>query len=192
VVVATSVFLGLTIYARYAGCDPLTSQKISKNDEIVAYYIMEIAENIPCLSGLFMAAIVSAAIRWTFKHFSFLDRYSLFSFQYHFVDIKVIYKDFISKFSRRQLSEKSAIFILKLIIVIEGVVSTSLVLLIEHLREIIPLSTRLSGMVRGPLVGLFTLGVLFPKINAKVLVTLQIDNNFSVHFRAHSMDLFVD
>jgi sodium-coupled monocarboxylate transporter 8/12 len=94
--------------------------------------------------------------------------------------------------SRRQFSEKSAVFILKLIIVIEGVVSTSLVLLIEHLGEIIPLSTRLSGMVHGPLLGLFTLGVLFPKINAKVLVTLQIDNNCSVHFRAHSMDLFVD
>jgi hypothetical protein len=98
VVVSTSVFLGLTIYARYAGCDPLTSQKISKNDEIVAYFIMEIAENIPCLSGLFMAAIVSAAIRWTFKHFSFLDRYSLFSFQYHFVDFKLTLWSYLQRF----------------------------------------------------------------------------------------------
>jgi hypothetical protein len=77
-------------------------------------------------------------------------------------------------------------------VVVEGVIITSLVLLIEHLGELIPLSNRLSGMVYGPLLGLFTLGVLFPKINAKVLVTLHIDNNFSVHFRAHSMELFAD
>jgi hypothetical protein len=77
-------------------------------------------------------------------------------------------------------------------VVVEGVIITSLVLLIEHLGELIPLSNRLSGMVYGPLLGLFTLGVLFPKINAKVLVTPHIDNNFSVHFRAHSMELFAD
>jgi hypothetical protein len=76
-------------------------------------------------------------------------------------------------------------------VVIEGVVITSLVLLIEHLGEIIPLSNRLTGMVYGPILGLFTLGVLFPKVNAKVLVTLHIDNYFYVSFRAHSMELFV-
>jgi Na+/proline symporter len=156
---------------------------------------MEIAENIPCLSGLFMASIVSAAIRWSFKHFSFLHTnpflFSTISSCLNSLS-GVIYKDFVSKLSRRQFTEQSAVFILKLIVVVEGVIITSLVLLIEHLGELIPLSNRLSGMVYGPLLGLFTLGVLFPKINAKVLVTLHIDNNFSVHFRAHSMELFAD
>jgi sodium-coupled monocarboxylate transporter 8/12 len=62
-VMTSNVFLGLTIYARYADCDPLSNHKITKRDEIVSYYIMDIAGNIPGLSGLFMAAIVSAAIR---------------------------------------------------------------------------------------------------------------------------------
>jgi sodium-coupled monocarboxylate transporter 8/12 len=62
-VLTSSVFLGLTIYARYADCDPLSNYKITKRDEIVSYYIMDIAGNIPGLSGLFMAGIVSAAIR---------------------------------------------------------------------------------------------------------------------------------
>jgi sodium-coupled monocarboxylate transporter 8/12 len=103
-----------------------------------------------------------------------------------------INKYFITERSRKQFTEDSADFILKLIVVIEGVVITSLVLLIEHLGEIIPLSNRVTGMVYGPILGLFTLGVLFPKVNAKVLVTLHIDNNFYVNFRAHSMELFVD
>jgi sodium-coupled monocarboxylate transporter 8/12 len=62
-IVSSSVFLGLTIYARYADCDPLLNHKITKNDELVSYYVMDIAGNIPGLSGLFMAAMVSAAIR---------------------------------------------------------------------------------------------------------------------------------
>ncbi|CAH1367543.1 unnamed protein product [Tenebrio molitor] len=152
-VMTSNVFLGLTIYARYADCDPLSIHKITKNDEIVSYYIMDIAGNIPGLSGLFMAAIVSAAISTISSTLNSLSG--------------VIYKDFISQFSRRQFTEKSAVFILKLIVVIEGVLCTSLVLLIEHLGQIVPLCISLSGIVNGPLLGLFTLGILFPKINAK-------------------------
>ncbi|CAH1367547.1 unnamed protein product, partial [Tenebrio molitor] len=152
-VLTSSVFLGLTIYARYADCDPLSNHKITKRDEIVSYYIMDIAGNIPGLSGLFMAGIVSAAISTISSTLNSLSG--------------VIYKDFISQFSKRQFTEKSAVFILKLIVVIEGVLCTSLVLLIEHLGQIIPLCISLSGIVNGPLLGLFTLGVLFPKVNAK-------------------------
>ncbi|CAH1367544.1 unnamed protein product, partial [Tenebrio molitor] len=152
-IVTLSVFLGLTIYARYADCDPLSTHNITKNDEIVSYYVMDIAGNIPCLSGLFMAAMVSAAISTISSTLNSLSG--------------VIYKDFISRFSRRQFTEKSAVFILKLIVVIEGVLCTSLVLLIEHLGQTFPLSVSLSGIINGPLLGLFTLGVLFPKINAK-------------------------
>jgi sodium-coupled monocarboxylate transporter 8/12 len=61
-------------------------------------------------------------------------------------------------------------------VVIEGVLCTSLVLLIEHLGQIVPLCISLSGIVNGPLLGLFTLGILFPKINAKVFIKIQIVN----------------
>jgi sodium-coupled monocarboxylate transporter 8/12 len=105
----------------------------------------------------------------------------------------VIYKDFISQFSKRQFTEKSAVFILKLIVVIEGVLCTSLVLLIEHLGQTFPLSVSLSGIINGPLLGLFTLGVLFPKINAKVFIKHHIDNMFFfLNFRVLSMEEFVD
>jgi sodium-coupled monocarboxylate transporter 8/12 len=140
---------------------------------------MDIAGNIPGLSGLFMAAIVSAAIRCNFNQFCFLDTNSfLFSTISSTLNSLsgVIYKDFISQFSRRQFTEKSAVFILKLIVVIEGVLCTSLVLLIEHLGQIVPLSISLSGIVCGPVLGLFTLGILFPKINAKVFIKIQIVN----------------
>jgi hypothetical protein len=49
---------------------------------------------------------------------------------------------------------------------------------VAHLEELIPLTIRLSGIVQGPLLGLFTLGVLFPKVNSKVGTNHNVDNTF--------------
>jgi Na+/proline symporter len=103
----------------------------------------------------------------------------------------VIYKDFISNLCTRQFTEKSAVLLLKLIVVIEGIFCNSLVLLVAHLEELIPLTIRLSGIVQGPLLGLFTLGVLFPKVNSKVGTNRNVDNTFFFYSRAPSLELFV-
>jgi sodium-coupled monocarboxylate transporter 8/12 len=56
-----------------------------------------------------------------------------------------------------------------MIVAINGIISTTLVLLMENLGEIIPLTISVTGMTAGPLMGIFTLGMLFPKANAKVI-----------------------
>jgi Na+/proline symporter len=103
----------------------------------------------------------------------------------------VIYKDFISNLCTRQFTEKSAVLILKLIVVIESILCNTLVLLVAHLEELIPLTIRLSGIVQEPLLGLFTLGVLFPKVNSKVGTNRNVDNTFFFNCRAPSLELFV-
>ncbi|RXG58700.1 Sodium-coupled monocarboxylate transporter 1, partial [Armadillidium vulgare] len=55
-------FCGLVIYATYAGCDPMTLGKIKKKDEIITYYVMDKLSLIPGLPGLFVAAIIGAAL----------------------------------------------------------------------------------------------------------------------------------
>jgi hypothetical protein len=39
------------------------SQAISRSDQLLAYYVMDIASAIPGLPGLFMAGIFSASLR---------------------------------------------------------------------------------------------------------------------------------
>jgi sodium-coupled monocarboxylate transporter 8/12 len=56
-----------------------------------------------------------------------------------------------------------------MIVAINGIISTTLVLLMENLGEIFPLTISVTGMTAGPLMGIFTLGMLFPKANAKVI-----------------------
>ena len=58
-----SIFTGLIMYARYASCDPLTSGKIQKQNQLLPFYVMEIARQIPGLSGLFISGIFSAGLR---------------------------------------------------------------------------------------------------------------------------------
>ena len=57
------VFVGLAVYAKYKECDPLASHMISKYDQIFPYFVTEIGASVPGISGLFIAAIWSAALR---------------------------------------------------------------------------------------------------------------------------------
>lgn len=59
-----SAFAGLLMYAKYADCDPFTTGQVSKNDQLLPYYVMDVAARIPGLSGLFIAGVVSAALRY--------------------------------------------------------------------------------------------------------------------------------
>lgn len=58
-----SVLIGMVIYAKYADCDPITAGLVSKPDQILPYYVMDVARRVPGLSGLFIAGIFSAALR---------------------------------------------------------------------------------------------------------------------------------
>ncbi|RZB39989.1 hypothetical protein BDFB_009426 [Asbolus verrucosus] len=56
------ILTGLTIYVIYADCDLLTTKIIETNDQLVPYYVMDVAKNIPGLAGLFTAGLFSAAL----------------------------------------------------------------------------------------------------------------------------------
>lgn len=66
-------------------------------------------------------------------------------------------------------TEQTASNIMKLITLIVGIVSVSLVFIVERLGTILELITTLGGATIGPLMGLFLLGIFFPFANRKVL-----------------------
>lgn len=59
-----SVLTGLIMYAKYADCDPFKTGEVKRNDQLLPYYVMDVARSIPGLSGLFIAGVVSAALRF--------------------------------------------------------------------------------------------------------------------------------
>lgn len=58
-----SCFSGLIMYTIYKDCDPFTSKKISRPDQILPYYVLDVARNIPGLPGLFVSGVCSTALR---------------------------------------------------------------------------------------------------------------------------------
>lgn len=58
-----SCFTGLLIFATYYDCDPVSTKQISKSDQLLPYYVMKIAHEIPGLAGMFISGVFSAALR---------------------------------------------------------------------------------------------------------------------------------
>jgi sodium-coupled monocarboxylate transporter 8/12 len=148
-----SVLTGFIMYAKYSDCDPFTTKQVTRNDQLLPYYVMDVAKNIPGLSGLFIAGITCAALSTLSATLNCLAG--------------TLYEDFISKLVSKETSQKTVSNILKLIVIATGAVCTSLVLIIEHLGGLLKLAISLGGITNGPLLAMFTMGMLFPKANSK-------------------------
>ncbi|KAF2901935.1 hypothetical protein ILUMI_04248 [Ignelater luminosus] len=148
-----STITGLIIYAKYSDCDLLLTKQISKHDQLLPYYVMDVAGHIPGLPGLFIAGIFSAGLSTLSTTLNTLSA--------------IIYSDFLSPFLPADITQKQTSNILKIIVVITGAICTSLVFVVEHMGGVLPLVVSFSGITGGPLLGLFCLGMLFPKANAK-------------------------
>lgn len=79
-----------------------------------------------------------------------------------------IYEDFVSPFMPKDITQKRVSNILKLIVFLTGIVSLALIFVVERLGGIFPLAISFAGFTGGPLLGIFTLGLLIPSANAKV------------------------
>lgn len=54
------------MYAKYSDCDPFTTGEVNRNDELLPYYVTDVAGNVPGLPGLFIAGVVSAGLRYAY------------------------------------------------------------------------------------------------------------------------------
>ncbi|KAK9502655.1 hypothetical protein O3M35_011381 [Rhynocoris fuscipes] len=146
-------FIGLIIYTKYKGCDPLTSKAISRADQILPLFVLDVAGHIRGFSGLFMAGVVCAAL-------------SSMSTALNTV-AGTIYEDFVEPMLSEKPTEKKASLIMKGIVILFGIICTFLVFICEHLGPLIELATGFVGMSVGTTLGVFLLGMFFPCANTK-------------------------
>lgn len=67
IVKVISVFTGLIIYAKYFDCDPFSTRQVTQRDQLLPYYVLDVAGKIPGLPGLFIAGVFCAALRYSKK-----------------------------------------------------------------------------------------------------------------------------
>lgn len=149
-----SVFTGLIMFAKYHDCDPFLTKAISRTDQTLPYYVMDVAGHLPGLPGLFLAGLVSAALATMSASLNTVSG--------------TIYEDFISPWiPDSPKKEAIAANIMKIIVLVTGAISVGLVFLVEQLGPVFQIALSTRGMTDGPLLGLFALGILVPWANTK-------------------------
>lgn len=148
-----SVYNGLLIFSKYHDCDPVYSGLVKKNDQIFAYYVLDVAQKIPGLPGLFVVGIFSAALSTMSTSMNTLSG--------------TIYDDFVKP--QFKFKESTASSVIKGMVVFIGILCLMLVFVVEKLGSVFSLAISVSGVTSGTLLGIFFLGMFSPKINAKVI-----------------------
>lgn len=151
----TSVFYGtgLVLYAFYqVHGDPLVAGKIQKADQILPYFVVnEMPHGIP---GLFIAAIYAASMSTISAGINSLTSASLV--------------DFYQRLWRRpDLSEKNQLNIARWLTFFYGALVIALAFLVERLGTLLEATNKVIGLIGGPLVGLFLMGILIPRATAR-------------------------
>ncbi|XP_075990715.1 sodium-coupled monocarboxylate transporter 2-like [Anticarsia gemmatalis] len=157
IIVSLCCYTGLVIYATFATCDPLSTGAIRKSDQLLPYFVMTITGSIPALPGIFMSGVFSAALSSMSTGLNSM--------------CGVIFEDLIRPAYNKPISERTASFIMKITVVIIGATCVALVFLVEHMGALIQAGKSLAGITAGSLLGLFSMGLFLPWINATGALT---------------------
>ncbi|KAM9465861.1 solute carrier family 5 member 6 isoform 1-T2 [Clarias gariepinus] len=152
-----SCLMGVVMFACYSRNSPLDKQYITSKDQMVLYFVMDMLQDIPGLPGLFVACLFSASLSTISSAFNSLATVTM--------------EDFIKPYYP-SLSEARATLMSKILAFSYGLLCLAMAYAV-HLMTSSVLQAALSifGIVGGPLLGLFCLGIFFPWANSTGAVT---------------------
>nr|CAD7452229.1 unnamed protein product [Timema tahoe] len=148
-------FAGLAIYSKYYNCDPLKSGRISSSDQLMPLFVGDTMREFPGLCGLFVAGIFSGSLSTVSSALNSLAAVTLEDY------LKPVYL----KIYKKSIPENRTGFISKLLALLYGLVCLAIAFTSEHLGGILQASLTIFGVVGGPLLGVFTLGMFCPCAN---------------------------
>jgi solute carrier family 5 (sodium-coupled monocarboxylate transporter), member 8/12 len=160
-----SCLTGLIMFAKYETCDPVSTKQIQKVDQILPFFVMEVASRIPGLPGIFIAGIFSAALSSMSTGLNTLAG--------------TIYEDFL-RHRYPNTTEKRVSDVMKLLVIVLGMLMLSLVFVVEQMGQVFRISIAVSGLTAGALLGLFTIGMLSRYVNTNGVIWGSIGSMLTV------------
>ena len=154
IMVTLVAFIGLTLYAYYVDCDPVTAGVVQKRDAVIPLFVLQqFSEKYPGVPGIFISCLFSGAL-------STLDSalHALASVTWE--EVK-----HLDRF--RGISDKTETMILRVLSVIFGFIATAMAFLCNNLGSLISAGGTLFGACMGPMFGYTLVSVLVPFINLK-------------------------
>lgn len=143
---------GLVMYARYHDCDPLLTKKVTETDQLLPLFVMDVLGNMPGVPGLFVSGIFSGALSTVSSGVNSLAAVTL--------------EDIIKRYIKKDMTERFSTNVTKAIAVSFGLVAIALVCGAQMMGNVLQAALSIFGIVGGPLLGVFTLGMFFPCANS--------------------------
>ncbi|MBN3295687.1 SC5A8 protein, partial [Amia calva] len=147
VTVSLAMLSGLTMYSIYIKCDPLTNGDVGAPDQLLPYLVMDILADFPGVPGLFVAAAYSGTLSTASSSINAL--------------VAVTVEDFIKPLCPN-MSEKHLTWLSMALSVFFGLLCIAMAAVSSLMGSILQAALSIFGMISGPLLGLFLLGIFFP------------------------------
>ncbi|XP_051876564.1 solute carrier family 5 member 6a [Pristis pectinata] len=151
IVLALGCLMGLVMYARYGENSPLQQGYVTASDQMVLYFVMDVLQDYPGLPGLFIACLFSGALSTISSAFSSLAAVTMADL------IKPYYPD---------MTESQATLISKCLALGYGLLCLGMAYIASLMGSVLQAALSIFGMIGGPLLGTFCLGMFFPMANS--------------------------
>ncbi|XP_072221312.1 solute carrier family 5 member 6 [Leuresthes tenuis] len=149
---ALSCVMGLVMFARYCGEDHSDKLGSSTRDAMVIHFVMDMLQGLPGLPGLFVACLFSAALSTISSAFNSLATVTM--------------EDLI-KPHFPSMTEARATLLSKALAMSYGLLCLAMAYLTHLMGDsVLQVALKIFGMVGGPILGLFCLGMFFPWANS--------------------------
>ncbi|CAH1250786.1 SLC5A8 [Branchiostoma lanceolatum] len=150
VIVSLASLCGLVMFALNKDCDPVTAEYLKTSDQLMPYTVMMLLSWLPGLPGLFVSAVFAGALSTMSSGLNSLAAVTL--------------EDFIKPF-KKDLSESQYTNISKVLVAFYGALMILLAWASSFMGAVLQAALGMFGMVGGPLLGVFSLGIFFPWAN---------------------------
>uniref|UniRef100_A0A3Q1IST5 Sodium-dependent multivitamin transporter n=1 Tax=Anabas testudineus TaxID=64144 RepID=A0A3Q1IST5_ANATE len=151
IVLCLGCLMGLVMFALYGEDSPLDKGYVKTKDQMVLYFVMDVFRELPGLPGLFVACLFSGALSTISSAFNSLATVTM--------------EDLI-KPHFPNMTEAKATLLSKALALAYGLVCLAMAYLASIMGSVLQAAFSIFGMVGGPLLGLFCLGMFFPWANS--------------------------
>lgn len=152
VLIAITCLSGMLVYDKYAMCDPISIAKVKSPDQLFPLYVMDSLSSVPGLPGLFVAGVFSGALSTVSSGVNSLAAVTL--------------EDVVKTYLVKDLSDLWGTRLTKIIALSYGLLSIMLVWVASKLGDVLQAGLTIHGMIGGPMLGVFTLGMFVPWSNS--------------------------
>ncbi|XP_054711298.1 putative sodium-dependent multivitamin transporter [Uloborus diversus] len=147
---------GIVVYAYFSNCDPMTSpnKPISSGDQLLPFFMASALSQYPGLAGLCICGIFSASLSTVSSAVNSLTAVTM--------------QDLVRPlFVAKGVSEKKTAFSAKAITLFYGLLCVSLTFLVATFGNLVQASLTMFGLLGGPVLAIFFLGMMTERSNQK-------------------------